>query len=270
MCIDADGFGTVEWRHVIRGNHVHDCGYVGIQLENTFDSIVENNIIHDTGRTGVTIINYGWTIPSSGNDKCEAGGENNQYGDTDGDNDCEGDITENIIRQNLIHDAGEYGGIVSFHAGGIRIWGNTIYGSSAPGIYLDSGVEFCPEIEIRGNIISSNDTAEIAFYEVDSLVADDHNLLYHTGSGHAYMIDWTGYSLSQYQATTGKGQGSIEEDPRLASPLGNDFHLQSDSPAIDAGVDVGLAMDLDGRPRPLGAGYDMGVYEYLPATAEVP
>jgi len=260
--IDADGFGTVEWRHVIRGNRVHDCGYAGVQLENTFDSIVENNIIHDTGKIGVGVINYGWTIPSPGNDKCEAGGENNQYGDTDGDNDCEGDITENIIRQNLIYRAGDYGGVVSFRAGGLKVWSNTIHNSNGPGIYLDSGVEFCPEIEIRGNIISTNDRAEIAIYDVDSLVADDHNLLYHTGPGEVYTINRSGYSLSQYQATTGKGLGSIEADPRFVNPWGNDFHLQSRSPAIDASVDIGLATDLDENPTPLGAGYDIGVYEY--------
>lgn len=51
-------------------------------------------------------------------------------------------------------------------------------------------------------------------------------------------------------------------DPRFRSP-GTDYHLLGDSPAVDACAD-GLAIDLEGRARPLGAGYDMGAYEFSP------
>jgi hypothetical protein len=51
-------------------------------------------------------------------------------------------------------------------------------------------------------------------------------------------------------------------DPHFINPSGHDFHLQSNSPAIDAGIDIGLTTDFDGNPRPRGAGYDIGVYEY--------
>jgi hypothetical protein len=44
-------------------------------------------------------------------------------------------------------------------------------------------------------------------------------------------------------------------------PTGYNFHLQDISPAIDAGVNIGLTTDLDGDPRPQGAEYDMGAFE---------
>ncbi len=263
LCIDADGAGNVEWRHTIRGNHLHHCGETGIELENTFDSIVENNIIHDIGREGVEVINYGQTIPTGDNKNCEAGGEYDQYGDTDGDNDCEGDITENIIRQNLIYNAGEQGAIVIYHAGGVKVWGNTVYNSQGSGIFLDSGVDFTPEIEIRGNILAENDGAEIFIYDVASLIADDHNLLYHMGEGDAYEINLNYYSLSEYQAMTGQGQGSIQENPQFVGASNYNLRIQESSPAVDAGVDIGLTTDLDGHPRPQGGGYDIGVYEHV-------
>ena len=262
MCIDTDGFGTVEWRHVIRGNHLHNCGEAGVELENTFDSLVENNTIHDTGMTGIRIINYGPNI-GPGTDKCQAGGENNQYGDTDGDNDCEGDLTGNTVRQNLIYNGAQQGAIAIHHAGGIDLWGNTISHTSGRGIVLDSGKAFCPEISVRNNIIADSGQASISLEEVASLSQDDHNLLYNTGSEGVYELwsNGTQYTLSQYQAATDKGQGSIQADPRFVDPAGGNFHIQDISPAIDAGVNIGLAEDLDETPRPQGGGYDIGAYE---------
>ena len=43
---------------------------------------------------------------------------------------------------------------------------------------------------------------------------------------------------------------------------GSDFHLLSSSPAVDAGTPVGApSVDLEGNPRPVGAGIDLGAYE---------
>ncbi|MEO0230835.1 MAG: choice-of-anchor Q domain-containing protein [candidate division WOR-3 bacterium] len=41
-----------------------------------------------------------------------------------------------------------------------------------------------------------------------------------------------------------------------------DYHLRDGSPAIDRGTPNGAPnIDLDGNPRPLGSGYDIGCYE---------
>jgi len=40
------------------------------------------------------------------------------------------------------------------------------------------------------------------------------------------------------------------------------YHLQAGSAAIDAGVDAGVTLDIDGQVRPWGAGYDIGADEY--------
>jgi hypothetical protein len=42
-----------------------------------------------------------------------------------------------------------------------------------------------------------------------------------------------------------------------------DYHLQPDSPAIDAGISEGApTKDIEGRGRPCGKGVDIGAYEY--------
>lgn len=67
------------------------------------------------------------------------------------------------------------------------------------------------------------------------------------------------------------GEGNLDADPRFVAYAPTlpsdeiDLHLQADSPAINAGYDGGvpLATDLDGIPRPQGAGVDMGAYEFV-------
>jgi len=68
------------------------------------------------------------------------------------------------------------------------------------------------------------------------------------------------------------GTGVISQDPSFVNPA-SDFHLQGDSPCIDAGTDAGVYIDLDGRTRPVDIPYvnnngdepefDMGAYEFL-------
>jgi hypothetical protein len=51
-------------------------------------------------------------------------------------------------------------------------------------------------------------------------------------------------------------------DPQFVNAAGNDFHLKSTSPAINAGTVVPLTTDRDGNVRPYNGAYNMGAYEY--------
>ena len=50
-------------------------------------------------------------------------------------------------------------------------------------------------------------------------------------------------------------------DPLFVRPASGNYHLQPGSAAIDAGVGSAVATDLDGQPRPAGAGPDLGADE---------
>ena len=67
-------------------------------------------------------------------------------------------------------------------------------------------------------------------------------------------------------ATLTDGGGNSAADPLFVNPGGGDFHLSAGSPAIDAGADdpQNGPVDLDGKPRKLGAAPDMGAYEFQP------
>jgi hypothetical protein len=60
------------------------------------------------------------------------------------------------------------------------------------------------------------------------------------------------------------GVGNLTNDPSFVDQSGGDFHLQPDSPCINAGANtyVTSATDLDGNPRIVQGTVDLGAYEF--------
>jgi hypothetical protein len=274
-CINTDGFGTVEWRQTIRNNQLYKCG-TGVMMENTFASTVENNVIHDTNIRGIWVFSYGPHYTQEGTMRCQVGGENNQYGDTNGDNNCEGDLTNDILRQNLIYNHGDVG-IMVYYAGGVEISGNTIAGNSSSqwGIAINPNAAVTPQTKMQSNISSGHSDAEVFVGDYISLTVDNNNLFNNSNLTHAYKTQsgktyWYYLSLPQYQTASGKGQNSIFADPQFVNLVNGDFHLKSISPAIDKGVDIGLTSDITNISRPQGIGYDIGSYEFVSGVVPTP
>ena len=65
-----------------------------------------------------------------------------------------------------------------------------------------------------------------------------------------------------YAASDETGTIPIFEDPKLANISTGDFHLTHGSAAIDRERPPGCEIDIDGDPRPVGSGYDLGADEY--------
>ena len=62
--------------------------------------------------------------------------------------------------------------------------------------------------------------------------------------------------------TVVSGTINVRGDPAFAAPQTSDYHLSYTSAAIDAGIDAGVYNDIDGDPRPVARGYDIGADEF--------
>jgi hypothetical protein len=141
-----------------------------------------------------------------------------------------------------------------------NIYENSIYGKSDNTLaYIPSGSVTTGEdsVSFRNNIVyQDGSSASSRAADFDSDIVRDYNL-YYAPSGSV------GVAL---------GTGELNVNPRWQiMPSGSYepgfFDLASGSPAIDSGTDLPalFASSFNGVARPQGSGWDIGVYEYMPA-----
>lgn len=114
------------------------------------------------------------------------------------------------------------------------------------------------EIYIRNNIIQGFDFTFLSGYENGSLngLYIQYNILYQNGHSN------DPYYENGYLPTNIISTNNIKDNPDFTTP-GSDFTLQAGSPAINAGLSVGLTTDYLGNTVPYGASPDIGAYEYF-------
>ncbi len=119
---------------------------------------------------------------------------------------------------------------------------NTLAGSGAA-----SGVSAGPyaSLVMTDNIVAGFTLGITATQPASSTVLADHTLFWANGDDGL------------------QGTNPVEGDPAFVGPVTGNYHIRLTSAAFDAGVPVDVADDIDGDPRPKGAGYDIGADERL-------
>jgi hypothetical protein len=171
---------------------------------------------------------------------------------------------------------------IAAHMSGIQAQYNLIYGNGIHGVYVlknstgnvpvslynnviynnGIGVVNTGALTFKNNIVAENSNGEI---DSSTTITSDYNLFYHSGGGTPYTYNSVAYNWADWLTNSSQdGNSPTPTDPLFVSTVTPDFRVKAQSPAINAGLDVGLTTDYRGRVVPVGAAPDIGAYEFSP------
>lgn len=171
--------------------------------------------------------------------------------------------TNNITWKNNI-SFGSLNGFVAFAGAtehtNLKFLNNTIYNAGTRGVRLEK-----VDIEFKNNIIFCN-SATNEVLKVTSLAGggsfdSDNNCIFPNKTAGIHYVGTDYATLAAYQSGESKDLSSIAQDPQFVDAANNDFHIESSSPCKNAGIDVGVESDFDGKQRHLPP--DIGTFEII-------
>ncbi len=246
-------------RATIRNNVITDCFADRGGGISCCDGLIQNNTIsqNSAGRGGGLIYCNGLI---EGN----AVTGNHSYGEgAAGLNHCSGVIQNNVISGNMGHDSDGSGALDN--CDGIVQNNLVIKNSSEGGV---AGLEGCAGLILNNTIVGNSATGEESVGGLSGCGGIIRNCIVwgNTGGEATQLGSCTAPAYSCIQDWTGGGEGNTNLSPLFVDPAGDDYHLQSDSPCVNKGVNYYWAAwpqrDLNGNCRLEGERVDMGCYEY--------
>jgi len=121
----------------------------------------------------------------------------------------------------------------------IKIYNNSVYGENDNA----NGFSFkkCSDVDVKNNIIDLKNAFLMGIYSTAS-VSSDYNMFKSNKSKPFYSESGSGpVAFSQWRDDDGYGRHSIEGDPGFTDPSNNNLIIQSASPAVGAGANLGQA-----------------------------
>ena len=139
----------------------------------------------------------------------------------------------NLIQKNLIYDAGQSGLVNRAGAQSNKFYGNTVYNCGLHGVWINATVTTC---RVFNNILAIND---IGIYGSAGNICGFNDI-------------WNGINLD-YSGGVSDSAGGLSVNPLFVDAPADNFALQTISPVIDRGLDLGYAF--------FGPAPDMGYFE---------
>jgi parallel beta-helix repeat protein len=195
------------------------------------------------------------------------------------------------VANNIVCDSGNYGILLQADGNttmtGHKAYGNTLWGNATAGLgvlgYISGYANSCTSILVKNNIVinSAGGPALQAEYGCENPGTDGSGNVYSYndfGPNASNFIQWgssTYYStLAAWQAASGQ-TNNLNSNPLFISTSTDNFALQSSSPAIDAGLNLGSTYEYGLDPASTwpssvildnqnnyGSGWEMGAYVY--------
>ena len=163
-------------------------------------------------------------------------------------------LTNNLVANNQANTEG----------GGLWFEGDSS-GGPAAGRLLHTTIAHNTAGNGGGQAVSVGDFSTLAF--TNTIIAGHQSVGISVTVGSTVTLAatlWHNYGLDTGGEGTIISSTNVSGYPAFVNPTARDYHLTAASAAIDQGVNAGVTTDIDGNPRPVGIGYDIGAYEYLP------
>jgi parallel beta-helix repeat protein len=123
-------------------------------------------------------------------------------------------------------------------------------GAEGSGVRLEKYSAFASVVAMTNTILVSHTVGVVAY---GGTTATLEATLWGDGA-------WANVTDTMHNVFT--GTLNYPSNPAFVDPDGGDYHIAWGSAARDAGVEAGVSDDVDGEPRPLGGGPDLGADEY--------
>ncbi len=244
----------------------------GIDVSDDISTVViENNDITTVGY-GYTQA-YGGIVLAAGVGTTVTGGlvRYNNVDDAGGSGIILWRTTASQVYYNIVSNTGNFSsagttsGIKVYNSdSGSFVYNNTIYNVFNAGAGQGIGIEYrstASGLSATNNIVSTVKTW-LRWDEPADITANYNN--YYPDGATAFRRVATNSTFAAWKTASSQDANSFVTDPLFVSIVTPDFRLQSTSPCINAGTNVGLTRDYAGNPmsRCPNSNPDIGAYEY--------